>query len=113
MSRKNAVLDQQEFGRVDLGEAAAKLKSRNAILPLTDIFMTSSKSVIVKDPEIMHGTPVFRGTRVPIQALFDYLEGGETLEEFLEGFPTVSREMAVAALEQAKDFLCNSAVTRP
>jgi uncharacterized protein (DUF433 family) len=75
--------------------------------------MTSSKSVIVKDPEIMHGTPVFRGTRVPIEALFDYLEGGETLEEFLEGFPTVSREMAVAALEQAKDFLCNSAVTRP
>jgi len=48
---------------------------------------------------------VFRGTRVPIQTLFDYLEGGETLEDFLEGFPTVSRELAVAALEEAKHLL--------
>ena len=58
--------------------------------------------VIVKDPDILGGTPVFRGTRVPIQTLFDYLEGGETIEEFLEGFPTASREAAVAALEEAK-----------
>jgi uncharacterized protein (DUF433 family) len=58
--------------------------------------------VIIKDPDILGGTPVFRGTRVPIQALFDYLEGGESLEEFLEGFPTVSREAAVVALEEAK-----------
>ena len=61
--------------------------------------------VIVKDPEILGGTPVFRGTRVPIQALFDYLEGGQTLEDFLEGFPTVSREAAIAALEEAKQLL--------
>jgi uncharacterized protein (DUF433 family) len=61
--------------------------------------------VITKDPDILGGTPVFRGTRVPIQALFDYLEGGDTLEEFLEGFPTVSREVAVAALEEAKQLL--------
>jgi len=61
--------------------------------------------VIIKDPGILGGTPVFRGTRVPIQTLFDYLEGGETLEEFLEGFPTVSREAAVAALEEAKHLL--------
>jgi uncharacterized protein (DUF433 family) len=46
---------------------------------------------------------VFKGTRVPLKNLFDYLEGGETLEEFLEGFPSVSREMAIAALEHAKD----------
>jgi len=52
--------------------------------------------VIVKDPEILGGTPVFRGTRVPIQALFDYLEGGEALD-FLQGFRTVSRELAIAA----------------
>ena len=65
--------------------------------------------VIVKDPEILGGTPVFRGTRVPIQTLFDYLEGGETLEDFLKGFPTVSREAAVAALEEAKQLL----LTRP
>lgn len=62
-------------------------------------------NVIVKDREILGGTPVFRGTRVPIQNLFDYLEGGQTLEDFLEGFPTVSREMAIAALEEAKSLL--------
>lgn len=65
--------------------------------------------VIVKDPDILGGTPVFRGTRVPIQTLFDYLEGGDTLEDFLEGFPTVSREAAVMALEEAKQLL----LTRP
>jgi len=61
--------------------------------------------VIVKNPDILGGTPVFRGTRVPIQALFDYLEGGETLEDFLDGFPTVSREAAISALEEAKELL--------
>ncbi|MGB9463570.1 MAG: DUF433 domain-containing protein [Candidatus Acidiferrum sp.] len=58
--------------------------------------------VIVKNPDILVSTPVFRGTRVPIQALSDYLEGGETLEDFLDGFPTVTRESVVAALEEAK-----------
>ena len=67
--------------------------------------MAPTDDLIVRDPEILHGTPVFRGTRVPVRALFDYLEGGETLEEFLEGFPTVSREMAIAALEQARELL--------
>ena len=62
-------------------------------------------SVIVKDPEIVSGAPVFRGTRVPLQNLFDYLEGGETLDTFLEGFPGVSREDAIAALEEAKTAL--------
>jgi uncharacterized protein (DUF433 family) len=61
--------------------------------------------VITRDPEIMHGTPVFRGTRVPVQTLFDYLEGGDSIEEFLEGFPTVSRELALQALEEAKQLL--------
>jgi uncharacterized protein (DUF433 family) len=64
---------------------------------------------ITRDPEIMHGTPVFRGTRVPVQTLFDYLEGGETLEEFLAGFPTVQRELAVQALEEAKQLLLSRA----
>ena len=68
----------------------------------------SERPVIVRDPEIMSGTPCFKGTRVPFQALLDYLEGGETLDEFLEQFPTVSREMAIAALEQAKDSLLAS-----
>lgn len=60
---------------------------------------------ITRNPEIMHGTPVFRGTRVPVQTLFDYLEGGATLEDFLEGFPTVSREIALKAIEEAKQLL--------
>jgi uncharacterized protein (DUF433 family) len=64
-----------------------------------------SMEVIVKNRDILGGTPVFRGTRVPIQTLFDYLQGGETLEDFLKGFPTVSRESAVAALEEAKHLL--------
>jgi uncharacterized protein (DUF433 family) len=62
-------------------------------------------NVIVKDRDILGGTPVFRGTRVPIQTLFDYLQGGETLADFLQGFPTVTRESAVAALEAAKHLL--------
>lgn len=57
------------------------------------------------DPEIMGGTPVFQGTRVPVQNLLDYLEGGETLDEFLDGFPGVTREQAIAFLEMAKDVL--------
>jgi uncharacterized protein (DUF433 family) len=61
--------------------------------------------VIMKDRDILGGTPVFRGTRVPLQALFDYLEGGDTLEEFLDGYPSVSREMAIAAREEAKELL--------
>ncbi len=61
-----------------------------------------AESVIVQDPDIHSGEPVFRGTRVPFQTLVDYLEGGETLDEFLEQYPGVSREQAVAALEEAK-----------
>ena len=57
----------------------------------------------------MHGVPVFRGTRVPVQTLFDYLEGGETIEDFLRGFPTVSRDLALQALEEAKPLLLASA----
>src|SRR6266581_357511 len=68
--------------------------------------------VIIKDPDILGGTPVFRGTRVPIQTLFDYLEGGETLEDFLEGFPTVSRESAVAARLPSLRSSANSASLR-
>jgi len=60
---------------------------------------------ITRDPETMHGVAVFRGTRVPLQTLFDYLEGGDTLEDFLEGFPTVPRALALQALEEAKQLL--------
>ena len=59
------------------------------------------RSVVHSDPEIMSGTPVFMGTRVPFQALLDYLEAGHPLAEFLDDFPSVTREQAVAALEEA------------
>lgn len=58
-------------------------------------------SVVVIDPEIMSGTPCFAGTRVPVRNLLDYLEGGDTLDEFLAQFPSVAREQAVAYLEQS------------
>jgi uncharacterized protein (DUF433 family) len=61
--------------------------------------------VIVRDPEILGGVPVFRGTRVPFKNLLDYLEGGHTLGEFLEEFPSVTREAAIAALEHAKELV--------
>ena len=67
------------------------------------------KSLITCSPEVMGGTPVFSGTRVPVQTLLDYLEGGETIDDFLEGFPTVSREQVVAFLEEAKDRMVAAA----
>ena len=67
------------------------------------------EQAVVRDPAIMHGTPVFRGTRVPVKTLFDYLEGGETLEDFLAGFPTVARDLALKALEEAKHLLLSHA----
>jgi uncharacterized protein (DUF433 family) len=57
--------------------------------------------IVSRDPEVMGGTPVFRGTRVPVQTLRDYLEAGDSIEEFLEGFPTVSREAVMAFLAEA------------
>ena len=62
--------------------------------------MVDALSVVHSDPEISGGIPVFRGTRVPVHALFDYLEGGETLDQFLDQFPSVSKQQAVAALDR-------------
>ena len=58
--------------------------------------------VIIKDPNILGGEPVFRGTRVPFKILMEYLEGGDTLDQFLEQYPSVNRELAVAAIEEAR-----------
>lgn len=66
-------------------------------------------SVVHSDPEILGGTPVFRGTRVPLRNLIDYLERGHSLDEFLDAFPSVSREQAVAALEAAHEALISDA----
>ena len=67
--------------------------------------VANSQSVIIQDPEILSGEPVFRGTRVPFQTLLDYLEAGDTLDEFLEQYPGVSREQAIAALAEAKALM--------
>lgn len=61
-----------------------------------------SKAIVSRSPDILGGTPVFAGTRVPIQTLIDYLGGGESIDEFLKGFPTVTREQVIAFLEEAK-----------
>lgn len=71
----------------------------------TEIF----ENLVTCDTEIMSGTPVFKNTRVPIKNLIDYLEVGESLDEFLEDFPSVSREQAVQALELAKEMLLTHA----
>ena len=68
-----------------------------------------SEEAVAISRDVMSGTPVFAGTRVPFQALLDYLEAGQTLSDFLEDFPTVSREQAIASLEQAKDALLTRA----
>jgi len=59
------------------------------------------QSIVVSSPDVLSGTPVFAGTRVPVRALIDYLQGGETIDDFLAGFPTVKREQVVAFLEEA------------
>jgi uncharacterized protein (DUF433 family) len=71
--------------------------------------MPDSSPVVHSDPEILGGTPVFVGTRVPVQSLFDYLEAGDTLDEFQRQFPSVRREQAVEALEIARRALLTSA----
>lgn len=73
--------------------------------------MSERARIIHSDPQILGGTPVFVGTRVPAQSLFDYLEGGETLDEFLRQFPSVTRAQSVAALDLARDSLLAGHVT--
>ncbi len=69
----------------------------------------ADQSLITVDPEILGGTPVFSGTRVPVKTLFEYLEDNYSLDEFIECFPTVSREMALRILEESKDALLEPA----
>jgi uncharacterized protein (DUF433 family) len=71
--------------------------------------MMTLEQIVHRDPEILGGTPVFRGTRVPLRSLFDYLEGGETLDEFLRQFPSVRREQAIALFELARENLAADA----
>ena len=66
--------------------------------------MPNPSTIVHSDPEILGGTPVFVGTRVPVKSLYDHLEAGDSLDEFLESFPSVSREQAIAALELAREM---------
>jgi uncharacterized protein (DUF433 family) len=66
------------------------------------------QAVVSRDPEVMGGAPVFPGTRVPVQTLLDYIEAGETIDDFLEGFPSVTRNQVIAFLEEAKDRVVES-----
>jgi uncharacterized protein (DUF433 family) len=84
-------------------------KKRNFRAVFTDFTTMTAKDIINIDPELMGGTPVFRGTRVPIQSLFDHLEGNIPLEEFLDDFPTVSKDQAIALLEMAFHSVLNQA----
>ena len=70
------------------------------------------KDLIVIDPEILGGQPIFKGTRVPVETLFDHLEAGVSLEEFLEDFPTVTKEQAIAALEVANKLLTSKNIAK-
>ena len=67
--------------------------------------MMKLEQIVHKDPDILGGKPVFRGTRVPVRSLFDYVEGGDTLDEFLRQFPSVQREQAIALLDLAREAL--------
>ncbi len=67
-----------------------------------------NQPVITRNSDVMGGTAVFYGTRVPVQTLLDYLEAGETIDDFLEGFPSVTREQVIAFLEEAKNRLIKS-----
>ena len=71
--------------------------------------MSTKTAVVHSDPDILGGTPVFVGTRVPVQSLFDYLEGGDTLDRFLRQLPSVRREQAIGALELARESVLTSA----
>ena len=75
------------------------------LTPYDGHMQVESRSVVHSDPEISGGTPVFRGTRVPVQSLFDYLEGCQTIEQFLDQFPSVSKKQALAALDLARDSI--------
>jgi uncharacterized protein (DUF433 family) len=65
--------------------------------------MLMNKQIITSSPEVMGGTPVFAGTRVPVQTFIDYIKGGESIDDFLDGFPTVSRDQVIAFLEEAQE----------
>ena len=105
MGHALAVLQADVEARDGTPDAAAVL----LLHAFEDAVMADPKLVVHRDPEILGGTPVFVGTRVPVRILFDYLEAGDSLEVFLGEFPSVTREQAVAALELAREVIAPDA----
>jgi uncharacterized protein (DUF433 family) len=71
-------------------------------------YVSAMSKVVMQDPEILGGEPVFVGTRVPVKSLFDHLEAGDSIEDFLDGFPSVKREQVIALLEESKEHALNA-----
>jgi uncharacterized protein (DUF433 family) len=105
MGHALAVLQADVEARDGTPDAAAVL----LLDAFEDAAMDDPKLIVHRDPEILGGTPVFVGTRVPVRILFDYLEAGDSLEVFLGEFPSVTREQAVAALELAREVIAPDA----
>ncbi len=97
------------YPKASLGLAARCRQSSQVKCPMPEPHLVQSMALISRvvhsDPDILGGTPVFVGTRVPMRTLLDYLEAGDSLEVFLDHFPSVSREQAISALELAKEML--------
>ena len=93
----------------ELEVAAVMRRQYHSSMPFKDATMADPKLIVHRDPEILGGTPVFVGTRVPVKILFDYLEASDSLEVFLDEYPSVTREQAVAALELAREVIAPDA----
>ena len=91
--------------RSELPRVFCRTSRIELLRPVTSDILTDMKSVIQVDSNILGGTPVFHGTRVPIQNLFDYIEGDEIIDEFLTDFPTVTKKQVIQLLEQLKDHV--------
>jgi uncharacterized protein (DUF433 family) len=101
------MLHPESGGYLELGTAKAVGVSSG--LSDEEIAMMNPQKVVHRDPEILGGTPVFVGTRVPVKNLFDYLEAGDSLDVFLDEYPSVTREQAIAALELAREVIASDA----
>lgn len=94
----------QARGDVNL-PAYAKMSVKRLLIKMVSLgyHCAMKEQIITSSPEVMGGTPVFAGTRVPVQTLVDYLKGGESIDEFLEGFPSVTKRQVIAFLEEAEE----------
>ncbi|MGC2324306.1 MAG: DUF433 domain-containing protein, partial [Terriglobales bacterium] len=96
-----------------VGRGSHRLRAGRILVLAGQVMAMTKKPIVHSDPDVLGGTPVFVGTRVPVKTLYDYLEGGDSLDEFLNDFPSVAREQAVAALELGRTMTeANATVAR-